>query len=116
LPQNQKAGGALSAAVLVVEARGMKKIFQSMTEGSPCEKAECLRSIRAELKELPDTDEIFRDYERHLQLMKDRQRALAEEEMVKQIGLDKESRRAKVKQEKDFFGQSFYQRYLKKLT
>ena len=52
------AGGALSAATLVLEARELQKTVDQINSGNPCEKANALRSIHGELNKLPSTTSI----------------------------------------------------------
>mmetsp|Transcript_1426 Transcript_1426/g.1621 ORF Transcript_1426/g.1621 Transcript_1426/m.1621 type:complete len:847 (+) Transcript_1426:47-2587(+) len=52
------AGGALSAAVLVMEANSIQCTLKSIKEGSPCDKAETLRKVRDEIDDFPSTNEL----------------------------------------------------------
>ena len=52
------AGGLLSAASVFYESKELKRTLQRMEEGSPCEKAEQVRTIRDDLVMLPDSDVI----------------------------------------------------------
>jgi hypothetical protein len=52
------AGGALSAATLLLEARELTKTVDQIRQGNPCEKAEALRQIHAELDRLPSTQTV----------------------------------------------------------
>jgi hypothetical protein len=49
------AGGALSAATLVLEGREMLKTLDQIKLGSPCEKAAALRHVHANLSNMPST-------------------------------------------------------------
>jgi hypothetical protein len=49
------AGGALSAATMVLEAHEMRKTLDHIKLGSPCEKAEALRTVYANLNHMPST-------------------------------------------------------------
>uniref|UniRef100_A0A7S1V4T1 Uncharacterized protein n=1 Tax=Grammatophora oceanica TaxID=210454 RepID=A0A7S1V4T1_9STRA len=52
------AGGALSAACLVLEARELNKTMEQIKQGNPCEKATALRKIKAELNKVPSTSVV----------------------------------------------------------
>ena len=52
------AGGALSAAVLVMEANAIQSTLRSMNEGSPCDKADTLRRVKIEIGDFPSTNEL----------------------------------------------------------
>ena len=52
------AGGLLSAASVFYESKELKRTLQRMEEGSPCEKAQQVRSIRDDLVMLPESDVI----------------------------------------------------------
>jgi hypothetical protein len=62
------AGGALSAAVLVMEANAIKSTLRSMHEGSPCDKAQKIREIAKESNsdELPTTSELDEECQAYL--------------------------------------------------
>ena len=77
------AGGALSAAILVLEAKSMSNTIQAMMDGNPCEKANTLRAIREELKVAVDTNALDRECETYLKAMDDRKRAMTEEEVTR---------------------------------
>lgn len=49
------AGGALSAAAIALEARELHSSIRQLQKGSPCDKAESLRSLQAGLKDSPTT-------------------------------------------------------------
>jgi hypothetical protein len=92
------AGGTLSAAILVLEARNMSTTIQAMQSGSPCEKAERLREIRDEVSEIPDTASLDQEIESYLKAMLDRQRAMTQEEVTKILVEQSESALAEAKQ------------------
>lgn len=77
------AGGALSAAIVVLEARSIQTRLKSIMAGNPCEKAETLRKILAELEQLPDTALLDRECSRYLQVMEQRSRAMTVDEVTK---------------------------------
>jgi hypothetical protein len=52
------AGGALSAAVLVLEANAIQSTLQSIHDGSPCDKANALRRVVQEVQDFPTTVEL----------------------------------------------------------
>ena len=49
------AGGALSAAVVILEANAIHSTLKSIKAGNPCEKAQKIRRIRDGIQDLPDT-------------------------------------------------------------
>eukprot|EP00537_Pseudo-nitzschia_pungens_P013560 CAMPEP_0172394604 /NCGR_PEP_ID=MMETSP1061-20121228/15630_1 /TAXON_ID=37318 /ORGANISM="Pseudo-nitzschia pungens, Strain cf. pungens" /LENGTH=1034 /DNA_ID=CAMNT_0013126003 /DNA_START=92 /DNA_END=3196 /DNA_ORIENTATION=- len=52
------AGGALSAAVLVMEANAIQSTLKSINEGSHCDKADRLRHVIDEMDEFPSTSDL----------------------------------------------------------
>ena len=60
------AGGALSAAVLVIEANSIQSTLQSINEGSPCLKAENLRKIAVEINDFPSTNQLDEECQAYL--------------------------------------------------
>jgi hypothetical protein len=52
------AGGALSAAILVMEANAIQSTLKSIHEGSPCDKASTLRRVLLEVNDFPTTSEL----------------------------------------------------------
>lgn len=66
------AGGALSAAVLVMEANAIQQTLKQMQNGNPCEKADNLRKIYEEIKDLPSTDSLDRECQRYLKTLAER--------------------------------------------
>lgn len=54
------AGGALSAATLVLEARELRRTLDQMERGNPCEKAEKLRRVHERLATLPSPEHVQR--------------------------------------------------------
>jgi guanyl-specific ribonuclease Sa len=54
------AGGALSAATLVLEARELRRTLDQIEKGHPCEKAELLRKIHGNLENLPSRNKVRR--------------------------------------------------------
>ena len=51
----QFAGGALSAATLLLEVRQLTKTVQHLQKGSPCDKAAALRTLHSELEHVSST-------------------------------------------------------------
>jgi hypothetical protein len=49
------AGGALSAATMILEAHEMRKTLDHIKLGSPCEKAEAIRTVYANMTHMPST-------------------------------------------------------------
>eukprot|EP00980_Cylindrotheca_fusiformis_P028295 scaffold22589_cov138-Cylindrotheca_fusiformis.AAC.58 len=74
------AGGALSAAVLVMEANAIQRTLKSIEEGNPCEKAKTLREILDELNEssLPSTTSLDDECQAYLDAMLSRPAPLPE--------------------------------------
>lgn len=70
------AGGALSAAVLVLEAKNIDSTLKSIKAGSPCDKADALRGIMEELEELPLTEQLDNECQAYLRVL-DQQHGLA---------------------------------------
>jgi len=63
------AGGVLSAATMVLEARELKNTIQQIKAGNPCEKAELLRKIKAELDGFPATSIVDGMCQSYLKVM-----------------------------------------------
>ncbi|EEC48051.1 predicted protein [Phaeodactylum tricornutum CCAP 1055/1] len=76
------AGGALSAATLLLEARALTTTMQHMANGNPCEKADTLRAIQDELLDLPCSTALERECEQYLEAMEKRQHRMTEQEAV----------------------------------
>jgi hypothetical protein len=76
------AGGALSAAVLVFEAKSLHDTIQDIRTGNPCEKAESLRKVQAELATLPTTEHVDQECQSYIDAMKHRERAMTEETVI----------------------------------
>jgi len=66
------AGGALSAAVLVMEANAIQQTLKQIQSGNPCEKADNLRKIYEEIKDLPSTESLDRECQRYLKTLAER--------------------------------------------
>jgi hypothetical protein len=77
------AGGALSAATLVVETKCMADTIQQIQAGNPCEKADMLNQIKKEFDELPTTESLDRECMSYLEAMAQRKRRMTEEEVVR---------------------------------
>jgi hypothetical protein len=76
------AGGAMSAAVLVFEAKSLHSTIQDIRTGNPCEKAESLRKVQAELATLPTTEHVDQECQSYIEAMKHRERAMTEETVI----------------------------------
>lgn len=63
------AGGALSAATVVLEAREMSTTIRRIRSGNPCEKADFIRLIHGDLSELPETGVLAEECERYFATM-----------------------------------------------
>ncbi|CAJ1922271.1 unnamed protein product [Cylindrotheca closterium] len=68
------AGGALSAAVLLMEANAMHHTLRDIQEGNPCEKAKIMRGILQELEAsaLPSSSALDEECQRYLEAMMSR--------------------------------------------
>ena len=73
------AGGALSAATLVLEARELRRTLDQMEKGNPCEKAENLRRVHAGLENLPSPAKVARTCRTYVKV---RSRELFQEAMT----------------------------------
>jgi hypothetical protein len=76
------AGGALSAVVLVFEAKSLNSTIQDIRAGNPCEKAESLRLVHAELETLPTTETVDEETQNYIRAMAQRDRAMTEETVI----------------------------------
>eukprot|EP00567_Pseudictyota_dubia_P010231 CAMPEP_0197434880 /NCGR_PEP_ID=MMETSP1175-20131217/2536_1 /TAXON_ID=1003142 /ORGANISM="Triceratium dubium, Strain CCMP147" /LENGTH=872 /DNA_ID=CAMNT_0042963739 /DNA_START=131 /DNA_END=2746 /DNA_ORIENTATION=+ len=79
------AGGALSAAVLVMEANSITNTLKQIQAGSPCEKATNLRKIRDGLDELPSTESLDSECQHYLQLLSERRSSPAEQSTTQMV-------------------------------
>ena len=66
------AGGALSAAVLVMEANAIQSTVKSISQGSPCDKANKLRSCLKEIEAFPSTTELDQECQSYLSVLAQR--------------------------------------------
>ncbi len=68
------AGGALSAAVLVMEANAIHGTLQDIRDGSPCDKAEHIKAIAEEIDQddLPSTSELDEECQAYLAALANR--------------------------------------------
>jgi hypothetical protein len=76
------AGGALSAAVLVMEANAIQHTLKSIEEGNPCEKAKTMRQILDEMSSLPSTAALDEECQTYLDAMLSRPSPLPEVDAV----------------------------------
>lgn len=78
------AGGALSAAVLVMEANAIQHTLKSIEEGNPCEKAKTMRQILDEIQaaSLPSTAALDEECQTYLNAMLSRPPPLPEVDAV----------------------------------
>mmetsp|Transcript_17070 Transcript_17070/g.32395 ORF Transcript_17070/g.32395 Transcript_17070/m.32395 type:complete len:718 (-) Transcript_17070:485-2638(-) len=76
------AGGALSAATLVLEARELRRTLDQMEKGNPCEKAQTLRQLRPKVELLPSLEKIQNTCQTYVKV---RSRELFQEAMTKTI-------------------------------
>jgi hypothetical protein len=66
------AGGALSAAVLVMEANAIQATLKSIHDGSPCDKASALRRVVQEVDDFPTTVELDDECQAYLNALASR--------------------------------------------
>jgi len=68
------AGGALSAAVLVMEANAIHATVKSIQAGNPCDKAEAIRKILKEIenREVPSTSDLDEECQAYLSALEGR--------------------------------------------
>jgi hypothetical protein len=66
------AGGALSAAVLVMEANAIQSTLKSINEGNPCDKADTLRRVVEEVEDFPATSALDGECRAYLEAMESR--------------------------------------------
>ena len=78
------AGGALSAATLVLEARELRRTLDQMEQGNPCAKAVAVRKVLARMDHLPSTSTVQRTCETYFMVRSKElvQRALTDRIMV----------------------------------
>ena len=79
------AGGALSAASLVWEARNMALTLEQIKAGNPCEKADALRGILKELATLPTTAQLDEECRIYIGAMSNRVNSTSLEDAIKLI-------------------------------
>ena len=74
------AGGALSAAVLVMEANAIQGTLKEIRSGSPCDKANRIRAIKEEIRtgDLPSTAELDEECQAYLSALASRRLPLPE--------------------------------------
>jgi len=66
------AGGALSAAVLVMEANAIQSTVKSISQGSPCDKANILRNVLKEIEDFPSTTDLDQECQAYLEVLSNR--------------------------------------------
>ena len=76
------AGGALSAATILLEARTMKNTLEQINMGHPCEKAKALREILKEIPTLPSTEQLDEECRIYVGAMTSRVNASAIEDAI----------------------------------
>jgi hypothetical protein len=82
-PVAQVAGGAASAAIIVIEAHSLGKTIQAIRTGNPCDKAYNLRRIQMDFLTLPTTADLEKECEDYLDMINQRDRQMSEEEAVR---------------------------------
>jgi len=66
------AGGALSAAVLVMEANSIQSTLKEIHDGNPCDKANTLRRVVLEINDYPSTNDLDDECQAYLQALASR--------------------------------------------
>ena len=79
------AGGALSAATILLEANMMTKTINDIKKGSPNEKAQQIREINESLSSLPTSADIDRECESYVTALRRRRRLMTEDEAIRLI-------------------------------
>jgi len=79
------AGGALSAATLVLEARELRRTLDQMEKGNPCEKAQSLRHTHTQVDLLPSLENVRTVCKSYVKV---RSRELFQEAMTGKIDAD----------------------------
>jgi len=83
------AGGALSLAHIAIEAKSMAETVKRIQKGSPCSKAEILRTIKDDIKKFPGTSDIMKEWNENLDIiMKQKEERQVEKEFVDDVGID----------------------------
>jgi len=77
------AGGAISAATLLLEAKCMNDTIRAIKAGNPCDKANRLRRIKEEVSHLPSTSNLDRECENYIEAMNRRDRQMTEHEAIR---------------------------------
>jgi len=85
------AGGALSAAVLVMEANAIHSTVTSIKQGSPSEKAEKLRNVMNEIDDFPSTTDLDEECQAYLEALASRPEPTVEVEAVTADDIDDQS-------------------------
>ena len=76
------AGGALSAATLLLETKCVANTIQQIKAGNPCEKADMLHQIKQGIEELPSTDSLHAECMSYLKAMAQHKHCMTEEEVL----------------------------------
>lgn len=76
------AGGILSAATILMEARTMQKTVEQIKAGHPCDKAKALRTILKEIPTLPTTEQLDEECRIYVGAMSNRINASSLEEAL----------------------------------
>lgn len=81
------AGGTMSAAVFVLEAKNVKDTIHAIHSGSPCEQAQQLRVIQEEIvgDSIPDTSTLDNELHRYLTIVEQRGQLWTEEQVAQII-------------------------------
>ena len=79
------AGGALSAATLLLEAKNMTTTIKQIHAGNPCEKADAIRLISKELPQLPTSEQLDEECRIWIGAMENRVNVGALEDAIKLI-------------------------------
>ncbi|GKY92023.1 hypothetical protein MPSEU_000173900 [Mayamaea pseudoterrestris] len=79
------AGGALSAATVMLEAKSLNDTLGRIRAGNACEKATILRKIEKEMDRFPATNELSAEIERYLGFIARRRRNMSENEALEAL-------------------------------
>ena len=79
------AGGALSAASLLLETKYMANTIRQIKAGNPCEKADLLHRIKTMIEELPSTESLHGECMSYLEAMAQHEGCMTEEEALRLV-------------------------------
>lgn len=76
------AGGAISAAIVVLEVQNIAGTIQQLQAGSPCQKANALKTLDQNWSSVPRSEDLERECERYLLVLDQRIQSLTRPEAV----------------------------------